>query len=244
MPPVEKVAPALDRGFEFGDIAGSYDRLNRLMSLGQDQRWRELAADELRADGDSRVLDVGTGTGQTALAVRERYPSTQIVALDAASELIGRARQKGFAPTVSWMLADAFRLPFPDGYFDAVVSVFFLRNAADVLAALMEQRRVVRPAQPDGGNGGRVVSLELVWPRSRPFGPFFRLYFAHLLPALNRLLGGSRAAYSYLPRSVERFDSPERLAAKMEQAGLRQVRYRTLACGTVALHVGERGSEP
>jgi demethylmenaquinone methyltransferase/2-methoxy-6-polyprenyl-1,4-benzoquinol methylase len=242
MPALEERAPASDPEFSFADVAGWYDRLNRLMSFGRDQHWRRLAAVELQPGPGSLVLDVGTGTGQMALAVRKHWPSSQVVALDTTIDLLGRARKKPFSVSVRWMLGDTCQLPFPDGWFDAVVSVFLLRNVGDVEAALAEQRRVVRPPASAGNTaGGRVVSLELVWPRWRVFGSLFRLYFGRIMPALNGLLSGSPEAYAYLPRSVEEFDSPQELAAKMKGAGLTNVRYRTLALGTVALHVGERG---
>jgi len=144
---------------------------------------------------------------------------------------VGRARADGRA--VHWTEGDALRLPFPDGSFDAVVNGFMLRNVTDVEAALAEMARVVRP-------GGRVVCLEMTWPRASLSQPLFRLYFGGLVPLLGRLLTGHAEAYRYLPRSVETFLSPEELAATMERGGLSRVRYRLLMMGTVTLHVGER----
>ena len=242
MPLLGERSLGTERAFSLADVASRYDRLNRMMSLGRDQHWRDLAAAELRPGREARVLDVGTGTGQMALAILDRWPSSRVVALDANADMMRTAREKRFAGRVHWTLGDGYKLPFPDGSFDAVVSVFLLRNIRDVRTALAEQRRVVRAsASPGGRTAGRVVSLELVWPRSRAFGTLFRIYFARIMPALNRLHGGNREAYAYLPRSVQRFDSPQELASKMKQAGLTNVRHRTLAWGTVALHVAERG---
>jgi demethylmenaquinone methyltransferase/2-methoxy-6-polyprenyl-1,4-benzoquinol methylase len=114
-----------------------------------------------------------------------------------------------------------------------VLNSFMLRNVTDVAATLAEQARVVR-------SGGRVVCLEMTWPRQPLFRPFFRLYFAGLVPLLGWLLTGYRQAYQYLPHSVEVFMSPDELAATMERVGLSHVRCRLLMLGTVTLHVGGR----
>ncbi|RME38211.1 MAG: methyltransferase domain-containing protein, partial [Thermoflexia bacterium] len=145
--------------------------------------------------------------------------------------VLGRAR---LGREVRWVEGDALRLPFPDGFFDAVVSAFLLRNVVNVRAALVEQTRVVRP-------GGRVVCLEMTWPRHPLFRPLFHLYFGGLAPLLGWLLTGCLDEYRYLPRSVRAFLSPEELASLMEDVGLREVRYRLLMLGTVTLHVGTGG---
>jgi demethylmenaquinone methyltransferase/2-methoxy-6-polyprenyl-1,4-benzoquinol methylase len=137
---------------------------------------------------------------------------------------------------IFWAEGDALHLPFSENSFDAVLNGFMLRNVVDVRATLAEQTRVVRP-------GGRVVCLEMTWPRSPLFRPLFRLYFAGIVPIVGRLLTGYREAYRYLPHSVEVFMSPDELASTMEQVGLTQVRYRSMMMKTVTLHVGVKGSD-
>lgn len=215
-------------------IARQYDALNRLMSLGHDQRWRESAAAALAPPPGGRILDVGAGTGDMALAVLRRWPGRSVVGVDVTVEMVRVGRAKPDADRINWTLGDGLRLPFPDACFDGVTSAFLLRNVPDVRAALAEQCRVVRP-------GGRVVALEMTWPRMPGFRTLFRLYFAGLMPLITGTLSGQPEAYRYLPRSVQRFMGPEELKAAMGQAGLQNVRYRLMALGTVALHVGERG---
>jgi demethylmenaquinone methyltransferase/2-methoxy-6-polyprenyl-1,4-benzoquinol methylase len=174
-----------------------------------------------------------------ALALRERWPDASVVGVDPtwAMMRIGREKLKTRAganrPSVGWAQADGLRLPFPDGHFDAAVSAFVLRNVVDVERALLEQQRVVR-------GGGRVACLEMSWPRTPVFAALFRFYFADLMPRLTGLLTAEPAAYRYLPRSVESFQTPEELTQQMERIGLHSVRCRKLALGTVTLHVGVR----
>lgn len=220
----------------FARLAPRYEMVNQVLSLGRVGAWRRAAAAEAGVASGGWVLDVAAGEGGLSRALARRWPEARIVGVDFTPQMIhtGRARADGKA--VHWAEGDALKLPFPAGLFDAVVNGFMLRNVADVEAALGEMTRVVRP-------GGRVICLEMTWPRNRFFRPFFHLYFAGLAPLLGRLLTGYKEAYQYLPQSVMAFLSPEELAAKMERVGLSHVRYRLLMMGTVALHVGEREGE-
>jgi len=232
--PPESIRPA-NRPFSFANVARRYDLLNHLMSLGRDRSWRELAAEAVTLPAGGRVLDVGAGTGDMTLALLRRWPGRRVVSIDPTVEMMRIGRRKPDADRARWMQGDGLRLPLPDTYFDGVVSAFVLRNVSDVEGVLVEQRRVVRP-------GGRVVCLEMTWPRTLGFRTLFKLYFSDLMPHITGTLSGQHAAYRYLPWSVHRFMAPEELKATMERVGLRNVRYRMLMLGTVALHVGERGS--
>jgi demethylmenaquinone methyltransferase/2-methoxy-6-polyprenyl-1,4-benzoquinol methylase len=230
---VEPADPA-NPPFSFADVARRYDTLNRVMSLGRDRHWRQAAAEAVRLPDGGRVLDVGIGTGDMALALLHRWPGSTVVGVDPTLEMMRVGRRKPDAERVRWMQGDGLRLPFPTAHFDGVTSAFLLRNVADVPGVLAEQRRVVRP-------GGRVACLEMTWPRTPGFRALFRLYFADLVPRIMGMLSGQPAAYRYLPHSVQRFMTPEELKATMERVGLQNVRYRILMMGTVVLHVGEHG---
>jgi len=229
-------ADAAELPFSFADIAARYDILNRLMSLGCDRRWREVAARAAALPPGGRALDVGAGTGDVTLALQRRRPEATVIGLDPSAAMMHAGQGKPGAAKAGWVQGNGLRLPFPDRYFDAVVSSFLLRNIADSAGALAEQLRVARL-------GGRVVCLEMTWPRRPIFRQVYQLYFVKLLPPLMGLLSGQPAAYRYLPRSVEQFMSPEKLKAEMEQVGLQNVHCRTMMLGTVALHVGERADE-
>ena len=139
--------------------------------------------------------------------------------------------QKQTARRVRWVNSDGLALAFPDDTFDAVISVFMLRNVPDVDQAFVEQARVVRP-------GGRVVCLEMTWPQRFPLTWFFWLYFFGVAPLLGQLIAKNRAAYTYLPQSVKQFPAPAATAQVMEAAGLRDISWELKMLGTVVIFVG------
>ena len=209
----------------FDRIAPVYDLMNRLMTLGLDQRWRRLAVEAAVRPGD-RVFDGCCGTGDLAVAA-VRAGAGEVVGLDFSPRMLERARRK--SDGVEWVEGDLLALPFEDARFDAATVGFGVRNVADLPGGLAELRRVLVP-------GGRLAILEITTPKGI-LAPFFRLWFEHVVPLLGRLFRGG-AAYSYLPASVRRFPGPEDLATLMRDAGLEEVRYRLLAGGIVALHTG------
>lgn len=221
----------------FAAIHEHYDRLNRLMTLGWDLAWRRAALREAALPRGGLLLDVATGSGDVLLQAARLYPYARAVGVDFTPEMLAHARERlartGLGGRFALVQGDALDLPFPDEAFDAVVSAFMMRNVADVPRALAEQARVARP-------GGRVVCLELTWPRVSLFRWLFALYFRRIIPWLGGLLSGHPEAYRYLPESVIGFFTREEMLAFLEGAGLARVRSRTLAGGTVALYVGER----
>ncbi len=220
----------------FDRISPRYDLMNRLMTAGRDLAWRRAAARAAVGSGAARVLDVATGTGDLALELVEQGAG-RVTGVDFAAAMLRGAVEKLAArgvERVDLVQADAMRLPFPDGCFDACTIAFGLRNLPDYPAAVMELARVVRP-------GGRVVILEMTPVRQPLFRPLFGAYFDHLVPLVGGLVSGEPEAYRYLPRSVQAFPSASHLTLLMWRAGLREVRYRRFALGTVALHVGVKG---
>jgi demethylmenaquinone methyltransferase/2-methoxy-6-polyprenyl-1,4-benzoquinol methylase len=218
----------------FARIAGRYDLMNSLMTGGRHHAWRRFTAAAVAAAPSGPALDLATGTGDLALALRDATPGRAVIGADFSEAMLQHARAKlraRGAAGVMLLAADALALPFADKTFACVTSAFLLRNLADLVAGLAEMRRVTMP-------GGLVAALEITRPGVPGWDAAFGLYFNRVVPLIGAAVAGDRAAYTYLPRSVERFVTPLELAELMEHAGLRAVRYRRLALGTIALHIG------
>lgn len=219
----------------FTRIAGRYDLMNDLMTFGRHQAWRRIAVRTTSPVPGGLALDVATGTGDLALAFLQTSQFRRVVGLDFSEGMlrVGRAKlaRKDPAGRVRLVVGDALALPFPDRTFACVASAFLLRNLADLKQGLSEMRRVTHP-------GGRVMALEIAQPTLPGFSVVFRWYFHGLVPWVGGIVSGDREAYSYLPRSVDRFVSPNELARLMGAVGLREVSYRRLGLGTVTVHVG------
>jgi len=219
----------------FSRIAGRYDLMNGLMTFGRHHAWRRVAARQTIPSPEGPALDLATGTGDLALELHQLHPHRTIVGVDFALGMLGVAdvklRSADPRRHVRLAAADALHLPFGDRVFACVTSAFLLRNLADLERGLREMKRVTRP-------GGRVVALEITHATLPGFTPLFRFYFHRIIPRVGQLVGGDREAYTYLPRSVDRFLTPVELLRLMEAVGLRGVTYRRLGMGTITVHTG------
>lgn len=223
----------------FDRIVPRYDLLNRVMTGGRDVAWRRVAVREAlrgRDPAQTRVLDVATGTGDLALALRDAGVG-DVTGLDFSAPMLREAMRKdaasGAGPWVTWIEGDAMALPCADGSFDAVTVAFGLRNMPSYAGALREMSRVLRP-------GGTLVCLETT-PLTAPLlRRLFDWYFSRIVPRIGALLSGDDDAYHYLPASAAVFPDAETLGRMMLAAGLERVRYLRLGMGTVALHVGRK----
>ena len=222
----------------FGRISRRYDLLNSVMSGGRHYAWRRLAARDAAATGlRGDALDVACGTGDFALDLARIDGINSVVGVDFAPQMLTLARRKAnrqrLSAQTAFVTSDAHTLPFPNDAFVCATVGFGVRNFIDVQRALSEMARVVRP-------GGRVVVLEIV--RLEGSGLRARALpwcFRRAAPLLGALLARDAEAYAYLPESVDAFLSAQELAAAMEHAGLRIVRHRRLALGSVAVIAGE-----
>lgn len=220
----------------FGQISPRYDLMNRIMTGGQDKRWRAFAVRVAMPHHGSRGLDVATGTGD--LAIELAKVCDEVTGVDTCLEMLELGREKvsvaGLDGRVRLLPGDALALPFEDNQFDCATTGFAMRNVVDVRQAFAEMCRVVKP-------GGRVVCLEASRPSSRLGRTLHHLYFDRLVPLIGWLVSGHRDAYSYLPNSLTYFPSPPRLKEIMAEAGLHGVRYYPLALGGVTIHCGRKG---
>lgn len=214
----------------FARIAGRYDLMNRLMTGGQDIRWRKQVIQLARLRHHARLLDLGTGTGDLAREALSQFPQARVVAADFTLEMMRVGQKRG---PLEFSSADALRLPFTDSSFEAVVSGFLMRNVIDLQKALQEQYRVLK-------HGGRIVILDTTRPKKNLLSPFIWLHMHVVIPLLGRLLTGSSDAYRYLPETTEGFVTAENMASRMAAVGFKKIGYERLMFGTIAIHWGEK----
>jgi demethylmenaquinone methyltransferase / 2-methoxy-6-polyprenyl-1,4-benzoquinol methylase len=217
----------------FTSVAGKYDLMNDLMSLGLHRWWKSFTVAQSGVREGSRVLDVAAGSADLACVLAQRAGKTGevwVTDINRAMLAVGRDRllDEGLTPPV--VQCDAERLPLPSNYFDCVTVAFGLRNMTHKDRALAEMRRVARP-------GGRVLVLEFshVW---APLLPAYDWYSFNVLPRLGRAVAGDEASYRYLAESIRMHPDQNALQLLMQQAGWEDVQYFNLSAGVVALHRG------
>ena len=216
----------------FNRIARRYDATNRARSVGVDVVWRRQAIGRLiEGLGATPVfLDLGAGTLDGALEIARRVPGARVAAADFAREMLVAGKPKLTAGAhIDSHAADGHALPYRDAAFDGAFSAFCIRNLADLRGGLAELRRVVRP-------GGRIVLLEFLRP-DRPRLFIDRIWNAHVLPLIGRVVSGDREAYRYLPESIGRFRSPAELAALLGEVGFGAVETKPMFPSGVATMV-------
>ncbi|HEY3331146.1 MAG TPA: bifunctional demethylmenaquinone methyltransferase/2-methoxy-6-polyprenyl-1,4-benzoquinol methylase UbiE [Capsulimonadaceae bacterium] len=218
----------------FDAIAPRYDLLNSVLSLRIHHLWRSFAARcASLAAGDS-ALDVCTGTGDFAVALKGIVGDAgRVVGIDFSEKMLESGAVKFDAFGIERQQADAMALPFADSEFDAAVVGFGIRNVTDPAVAVAEMARVVRP-------GGRVVILEFSQPTNPVFNTLYDIHSRYIMPALGGLISGRREAYAYLPESVKRWKTRTEMAEMLRSAGLVDVRHRDLTFGTVCVNVGTK----
>lgn len=213
----------------FDRVARRYDVTNDVLALGQTRRWRRAVQHALHADAGALVLDLaaGTGTSSAVLAGQGWY----VVACDFSLGMLTQGRRRN--PALPFVAGDGMALPFRDGAFDAVTVSFGLRNLQDPAQGLREMARVTRP-------GGRLVVCEFSSPTYEPFRSVYQEYLMRALPWVARRVSSNGAAYDYLAESIRAWPDQAGLAELVAANGWRDVEWRNLSGGIVALHRGCR----
>lgn len=223
----------------FDSIAGDYDRLNHLLSLGIDKTWRRRALKRIiDGDDEKRILDIACGTGDFSIEIaKHSSPGTSVTGLDLSEGMLKVMKQKvhkaGLEDRISEEQGNSEQMRFDDGTFDRVTIAFGIRNFQDREKALKEILRVLK-------EGGRLVILELSVPSNAVFRWFYCLYFTKILPLIGGWISGDKAAYRYLPASVLKFPGKEEWMEIMRNCGFSNVDHKAFTFGICRMYTGEK----
>ncbi len=237
----EKVLPYADGGSKtkqitemFDHIAGQYDRMNRLMSLGQDRVWRRKAIDALEVCHPKRVLDVATGTGDFAIAVAERLKPERVLGVDLSREMMnvgkGKVAERGLSDVVDFTQGDSTDLRLEDGSFDAVTVAFGVRNFSSLEKGLKEINRVLV-------GGGMLAILEMTEPNNALLRLGYKVYTKLCLPVMAKLFAKDLKAYDYLPASIQAFPKDDEMRNLLKMCGFQSVEIRKFTMQTCSLYL-------
>ncbi len=216
----------------FSIVAPYIDPLDTAFSFGLCHLWRRMVSARIRKG--ERVLDICTGTGELAKHILKKVgPDGSLTGADFCEDMLKIARKKlsPMPKNLSFVVADARELLFPDNTFDAVTASFGMRNVPDTAVALNEIKRVLRP-------GGRFLCLELTRPEGRWILPFYQFYTFRVMPAIARIITKNSLPYTYLPRSIEAFYSPQEFQRIMSECGFSEVTARSLSLGIATIYSG------
>ena len=217
----------------FDSIAHRYDLMNRVMTLGQDQRWRRFVVDQAMRSGGGWMLDLATGTGDIAALLKQSSPANRVIGVDFSRNMLAEAALRFRALEIDWHVSDANELPYRDAQFNGVTFGYLLRNVDDSLMVLKEVHRVLVM-------GGRAVCLDTTPPKKSLTYPFVQLYLRYGIPLLGKMIARDEDAYSYLTGSTLDFHQADELAELFVRAGFGNVGYRTFMMGTIAVHWGTK----
>jgi demethylmenaquinone methyltransferase / 2-methoxy-6-polyprenyl-1,4-benzoquinol methylase len=219
----------------FGRIAKRYNLMNRLMTAGQDRRWRRFVIEQAQLPPGGSLLDLATGTGDIAFEALQAVPDALVIGADFSLPMMIVGQRSLNGSRIHWCGADALQLPFADESFHVVTSGYLMRNVIDIDQTLREKLRVLKP-------GGRIVILESSPPPRNWLRPLIMFYLKYVIPLLGRLIVGQEGsdAYHYLPESTQAFKTPQELAQIMQSAGFQAVGYREFMFGTMCVHWGDK----
>jgi len=231
--------PGLVRGV-FDRVAGRYDLMNDLMSAGVHRLWKDAVAARLNPQPGETIVDCAGGTGDMArrfakmshrVQRRRGGDDAKIFVIDYNAEMIAAGIERGVTPEICWAVGDAQRLPLPDASADAYSISFGIRNVTDVLGALKEARRVLKP-------GGRFLCLEFSRPVTEALRAAYDAYSFKVIPEIGARVANDRESYQYLVESIRRFPDQRTFAGLMTEAGFAQVEWTNFSGGVAALHTG------
>ena len=213
----------------FSSIAERYVTANHVLSMGTDILWRARVVQMVAEWKPANLLDIATGTGDLALAIKKAMPEVDVLGTDFCRPMLDVAVRRGLSRVLE---ADAMNLPLPDACFDAATVAFGLRNMADYEKALREFRRVLRP-------GGHLLVLDFSMPENPLFAAPYRLYLHHVLPRIAGMLTGNKDAYAYLGDSIEAFPRGAGFCELLERTGYSAPTCLPLCMGIASIYTAQ-----
>lgn len=222
----------------FNRIAGVYDFLNHLLSLGIDKQWRSRLVNMALPQNGGHILDLATGTMDVAIALSSQS-SDNIFALDFSMDMLkkgkGKLKKRGLEKTIHTCCGDILSLPFPDNSMQSVTMAFGIRNIHNRKKAFSEIYRVLT-------GGGKVCILEFGSGKEKIWGGVYNWYLAKILPQIGQLMGKDKPAYDYLAKTIQQFPPPQILEAELKEAGFKNTGWQKMTSGIVFLHWGYKTS--
>lgn len=219
----------------FDRIAVTYDMLNHLLSLNIDRSWRRKTVEMLTPC--KKLLDVAIGTGDLSLEIMKQKKAERIQGIDLSQEMmrIGaeKVKKAGLEDKIAFDLGSALEMPYADSEYDALTCAYGVRNFSDLDKGLQEFHRVLKP-------GGQLAILEFSYPTNPIIRFGYDMFFSHILPIIGRIISNDQTAYSYLNKSVKDFIWGEEMVKRIEAAGFKDVKFRTLTFGITTIYTAEK----
>ena len=232
-----------DIALMFNDIAPTYDKLNHILSLNVDKRWRRKAVMFVKkaiSDIERPIfLDVACGTGDSSIQLAKNLEHTRIHAIDISEKMleIGKKKVENLKyeekMKISFTNSSAENIVFHDDVFDAVFVAFGVRNFSEREKGLKEIIRVLKPE-------GTLVILELSEPQNIIIRWFYNLYFKNILPFIGKCISGNKEAYRYLQKTVEKFPMPKEFMTMLQSVGYQEIKHIALSCGLCRIYMAKK----
>lgn len=219
----------------FNRIAPSYDKLNRIISLGMDVNWRKKALRMVAPFSPKKILDVATGTGDLAIEMIENIPEIEsIIGIDISEEMLRQGlkkiRQLGLENVIELQKQDCLHTIFENDSFDAITIAFGLRNFENIQDSLTELYRIIKPGTP-------LMIIELCEPKNRFVKLLYNTYVYRFIPFIGNMISHDKDAYTYLPKSIAAVPQREKLVTLLRDAGFGEAYYHSLPPGTCSIYM-------
>jgi demethylmenaquinone methyltransferase/2-methoxy-6-polyprenyl-1,4-benzoquinol methylase len=221
----------------FDNIAGRYDRLNRVLSAGIDLNWRKKAISQLKKDKPKKILDVATGTADMAIIACRILKPEKIIGIDISGQMLEfgakKVEKEGLTDFIQLQIGDSETINFADNSFDAVMVAFGVRNFENLDNGLKEMLRVLKP-------GGKLVVLEFSRPRIKIFRSLYNLYMGIVAPEVARWFSRNKKAYQYLNQSARLFPERQVFVDILNNAGYSDTSFKLLSAGICCIYLGKK----